>query len=379
LSRSITNDPPDSIPNDPEEPALMTSRAFPRILLAVQALTFSTAAVAQERLVERPATAGVRDGAGMFSENAIRDAGESLRKIAREFGVVAVVETIANLNGEEIDEAAIRMARRSAIKGVFILIAKKEMKIEVLASRQFHDAFPRDALRSVRTAFTEAFLKKHFDRGLTDGVGVIETAAAAAKAEKRLPTIEAPVDDVGPLVATAAERPASALVVRNQVKLTLEGARAIVAAAKRQAAAMNLKSNIAIVDDGGHLLSFDRMNGARPASGYTAITKAVTAATFRQPTGPIPSGATHPDPILNIGIQNAAAASGGKITTLKGGEPVIVDGQVIGGVGVGGGTGEQDAEVARAGIDAFLKQLSSPEPPNSQQKKDETPSRAVKD
>jgi glc operon protein GlcG len=122
---------------------------------------------------------------------------------------------------------------------------------------------------------------------------------------------------------------------------------------------MNLKMNIAVVDDGGHLLSFARMDGARPASGYTAITKATTAATFRQETGPLPKGTTSPDPLLNLSIQNAAAASGGKITTLFGGVPVLVDGQVIGGVGVGGGSGEQDAQVAKAGVEAFLSDLNA--------------------
>ena len=63
---------------------------------------------------------------------------------------------------------------------------------------------------------------------------------------------------------------------------------------------------------------------------------------------------------MNLSLQNAAAASGGKITTLYGGVPVVVDGQVIGGVGVGGGTGEQDAQVARAGIQAFADQLAKP-------------------
>ena len=89
---------------------------------------------------------------------------------------------------------------------------------------------------------------------------------------------------------------------------------------------MNLKMNIAVVDDGGHLLAFERMEGARPASGYTSLTKAITAATFRQATGPIPAGTANPDPILNLGLQNAALASGGKITTLYGGVPVTVDG-----------------------------------------------------
>jgi glc operon protein GlcG len=151
------------------------------------------------------------------------------------------------------------------------------------------------------------------------------------------------------------------LVIRNQVRLTLEGARTIITAAARKAESMNLKMNIAVVDDGGHLLSFDRMDGARPASGYTSLTKAITAATFRQPTGPVPAGTANPDPILNLSLQNAALASGGKITTLYGGVPVVVEGQVIGGVGVGGGSGEQDAQVARAGIEALLDQLKTQE------------------
>jgi glc operon protein GlcG len=61
---------------------------------------------------------------------------------------------------------------------------------------------------------------------------------------------------------------------------------------------------------------------------------------------------------LNLSLQNAAAASGGKLTTLKGGVPVLVDNQVIGAVGVGGGTGEQDAEVAKAGIAELMKRLN---------------------
>jgi glc operon protein GlcG len=100
---------------------------------------------------------------------------------------------------------------------------------------------------------------------------------------------------------------------------------------------MGVKANIAVVDDGGHLLAFARMDGARPASAYTAQTKATTAATFRQETGTLPPKG-EPDLLLNLSLQNAAAASGGKITTLKGGVPVVVDEQVIGAVGGGGGS-----------------------------------------
>lgn len=127
---------------------------------------------------------------------------------------------------------------------------------------------------------------------------------------------------------------------------------------------MHLNMNIAVVDDGGHLLAFERMDGARPASAYTALTKATSAATMRQPTGPLPSGTAEPDPLLNLSLQNAAQSSGGKITTLHGGVPVTVDGQVIGAVGVGGGTGEQDAQVARAGVQALIEQLGESHAPS---------------
>ena len=131
---------------------------------------------------------------------------------------------------------------------------------------------------------------------------------------------------------------------------------------------MGLKQNIAVVDEGGHLIAFGRMDGARPASVYTAITKATTAATVRLPSGPFPPGTQQADPLLNLSLENAAAASGGKLTTLYGGLPVLVDGQVIGGVGVGGGTGEQDVQVARAGVQAFNDHLAAPTPVPAQTK-----------
>jgi glc operon protein GlcG len=80
-----------------------------------------------------------------------------------------------------------------------------------------------------------------------------------------------------------------------------------------------------------------------------------TLAALRE-TGTLPAKG-EPDLLLNLSLQNAAAASGGKITTLKGGVPVVIDDQVIGAVGVGGGSGEQDTEVAKAGIQALLDEI----------------------
>lgn len=132
------------------------------------------------------------------------------------------------------------------------------------------------------------------------------------------------------LPAAAQESDTAPLITRDQVKLNLAGAERILQAAQAQAEKMKLKVNIAVVDDGGHLIAFSRMDGARPASVYTALTKATTAATLRQDTGPLPPGATQPDVWLNLSVQNAAAMSGGKFTTLRGGVAIALDGQVIG-------------------------------------------------
>jgi glc operon protein GlcG len=146
------------------------------------------------------------------------------------------------------------------------------------------------------------------------------------------------------------------LVSRGRIQLNLAGAETIVAAAKEKALVLKMRMNIAVVDDGGQLLAFARMDGARPASAATAQTKAVSAATFRQETGPVPSKGA-PDALLGLSLQSAAAVSGAKVTTLKGGVPIVVEGQVIGGVGIAGGSGEQDAEVARAAYQSLLTAL----------------------
>ena len=92
------------------------------------------------------------------------------------------------------------------------------------------------------------------------------------------------------------------------------------------------------------------------AAPYPAWAKAVAAATFRQETGPLPAKG-EPDLLLSLSLQSTALAGGGKGTALKGGAPITIDSQVVGAVGVGGGTGEQDLEVAKAGIAALVEAL----------------------
>lgn len=127
------------------------------------------------------------------------------------------------------------------------------------------------------------------------------------------------------------------------LKLTIDGAMKLLSAAMAKAREMNVPQCICIVDAGGHLLTMARMDGAFALSIDTALRKAQTAAAYGIPTGDIAAG-------LDLKL---AIATEGKRVNLLGGLPVIVDGHVIGGIGVGSGTGEQDKEVAKAALAAF--------------------------
>jgi glc operon protein GlcG len=141
------------------------------------------------------------------------------------------------------------------------------------------------------------------------------------------------------------------LVTRYTARLTLEGARAVLAAAERRATEINCPMNIAVMDEGGLLLAFNRMDGAKPASIRIALTKARAAAMRRQPTG-APGDADRPNILLGLAL---AIAGNGEQTPIRGGLPLVVDDQVIGAIGVSAGTEDQDVDVAQAGAAALVK------------------------
>lgn len=130
---------------------------------------------------------------------------------------------------------------------------------------------------------------------------------------------------------------------KPSLKLTYEGARVALDAAIAKAKEMGVPQDIAVVDDGGHLLAFARMDGAKILSIHTSQTKALSAASLRQPTNRLPPSEEG----------RLAFATGGKLTNLKGGLPIIIDGICVGAIGVGSGTGDQDIEVARAALAAL--------------------------
>lgn len=136
-------------------------------------------------------------------------------------------------------------------------------------------------------------------------------------------------------------------LIRPAMKLTHRGAAAILSAAVDAAEAIGVPQCIAVVDEGCNLLAFMRMDGSRVLSIESATRKAMTAATTGQPTGNI-----SPDKALLL-----AEATSGKMTNLLGGLPLVVDGHIVGGIGVGSGTGEQDRQIAEAAVSVFQKQM----------------------
>ncbi|MEB0112494.1 heme-binding protein [Variovorax sp. RTB1] len=125
--------------------------------------------------------------------------------------------------------------------------------------------------------------------------------------------------------------------------LTLQGAQRVLQAAIGHAHAIGQPMCIAVVDLGGNLLAFARMDGSKALSIISSNHKAVTAAMSGTPTG-----GAHTDVELQI-----AMASDCKWTNLIGGLPIRVEGYVVGAVAAGSGNGSQDLAVARAGAAAI--------------------------
>jgi glc operon protein GlcG len=138
----------------------------------------------------------------------------------------------------------------------------------------------------------------------------------------------------------------SSYIERNRVALTAAGVRAMIDAAESKAREIGVGQCIAIVDPGGALLAFSRMDGGRIASIDIALTKAFSAATRRRPTAEETGG----DVLLGLRL---AIASNNKVTNVGGGLPIIVDGQTIGAVGVSSGTIDEDTLVAQAALAAL--------------------------
>jgi uncharacterized protein GlcG (DUF336 family) len=148
----------------------------------------------------------------------------------------------------------------------------------------------------------------------------------------------------GVLAASARASAAEAGQLPTKRTLTLDAARKVAAAAEAEARKNNWNVAIAVVDDGGQMVLFHRLDGAKLVAIDIALRKARTAVFFQQETKGLEEEVTKGRTAL-LPIEG--------FMPLEGGVPLWVDGQLIGAIGVSGVTGEQDAQCALAGAKAL--------------------------
>lgn len=135
-------------------------------------------------------------------------------------------------------------------------------------------------------------------------------------------------------------------------RLSLEDARLLIAGAQEKAGEIGVPMCIAICDESGQLIAFERMDGGKITSTIIAQDKAYTAAGAKRTTESY--GAASQPGSVAYGINSAI---GGRLMVVGGGLPVVVDGDVVGGIGLSSGTPAQDTECAQAGIDFFMRSI----------------------
>jgi uncharacterized protein GlcG (DUF336 family) len=135
---------------------------------------------------------------------------------------------------------------------------------------------------------------------------------------------------------------------RKDCMVTLNDARRVIAAAEKEAEELGQPMNIAVVDEGGNLVAHVRMDGAWIGSIDISINKAFTSRAFDIATKDLAAHSQSGGQFFGIHGSNH-----GRIMIFAGGVPLKRDGKVVGGIGVSGGSGEQDQAVAEAGAAAF--------------------------
>ena len=130
--------------------------------------------------------------------------------------------------------------------------------------------------------------------------------------------------------------------------ITIEEARTVISAAEQKAQEIGQPMNIAVVDAGRNLKAFARMEDAWLASITISIDKAFTSASFKMSTRDLVDLTQPGQPLFGLNTTNE-----GRIVIFAGGIPLERNGEVVGAIGVSGGTVDQDQEVAEAGVSVF--------------------------
>lgn len=134
-------------------------------------------------------------------------------------------------------------------------------------------------------------------------------------------------------------------------RLDLADAQVMLTAAKAKAEEIGVPMCIAITDEGGNLIAFERMDGGKVTSITIAIDKSFTASGAKKATHEYGTASQPGSPAYGI-----ASAIGGRLMVVGGGLPVMIGGACVGGIGVSSGTPDQDREVAQAGLHAIEAQ-----------------------
>jgi glc operon protein GlcG len=157
--------------------------------------------------------------------------------------------------------------------------------------------------------------------------------------KKRMGALAAVIIAVAGATGTSLAEGAPMVDTVTRKVLTLAGAKLVAGAAAAEAKKLGAGGAIAVVDEGGALVYLERLDGTFPAGATVAVEKARTAATFRRPTSAF-------EDAIKGGRVSLVAVSA--MTPLQGGVPIMVDGQVVGAVGVSGATNaQQDDDIAK--------------------------------
>ena len=146
------------------------------------------------------------------------------------------------------------------------------------------------------------------------------------------------------LLITLALAATASAQLTDKKALTLVAAKKMAAAAEAEAVKNNWRMVIAVVDDGGYLIYLQRTDETQAGSVDVAVQKAKSAAMFRRPTKVFEDAVA--------GGRNALLGLTGAVP-IEGGVPIMLDGHLLGAVGVSGGSAPQDGQVAKAGVDAL--------------------------
>ena len=141
------------------------------------------------------------------------------------------------------------------------------------------------------------------------------------------------------------------MYIADSKRLTHQGAKLMVDTAVAKARAAGIAISCAVVDAGGHLVAFERMDGGRFHTQNSSTTKAVCAASNKRVTSA--KGAVGQDLDTNHALGLALAAGPERWTAMEGGAPVLIGGECIGGIGVSGGDWATDERIAREAVEAI--------------------------